>query len=48
MPLKAIDSNMAIADTFTLAQGWRKWATDRQPWKDFKQEDYLKGFSVMI
>jgi hypothetical protein len=48
---------MTIADTFTLAQGWQKWATGKQPWKDsfetmkrqgFEQEDYLKGFSVMI
>jgi hypothetical protein len=40
-------------DSYTLAQGWRKWATDKQPWKDplkmmkrqgFKQEDSLIGF----
>jgi hypothetical protein len=48
---------MAIMDTLYLAQGWQKWATGRQPWKDsfetmkrqaFEQEDYLKGSSVMI
>jgi hypothetical protein len=36
-----------------LAQGWRQWATDNQPWKDsletvswqgFEQEDDLIGF----
>jgi hypothetical protein len=55
-----IDINMVIMsifkverDSYTLAQGWRKWATDKQPWKDslemmkrqgFKQEDSLIGF----
>jgi hypothetical protein len=55
-----IDSNTVIMgmfkatrDSYTLAQGWRKWATDKQPWKDslemmkrqgFKQEDSLIGF----
>jgi hypothetical protein len=43
--------------TFTLAQGWQKWAIGKQPWKDslktmkrqgFEQKDYLKDFSVMI
>jgi hypothetical protein len=37
-----------------LVQGWQKWATGKQPWKDsletiswqgFGQEGYLKGFS---
>jgi hypothetical protein len=55
IPLKAINSNTAITDTFTLAQGLRKWATGKQPWKDsfkmmrrqnFKQEDSLIGFEA--
>jgi hypothetical protein len=42
-----------VRDSYTLAQGWWKWATDKQPWKDslemmkrqgFKQEDSLIGF----
>jgi hypothetical protein len=53
IPLKAIDSNMVIVDTFTLAQGWRKWTTGKQSRKDsfemmrrqsFKQDDSLIGF----
>jgi hypothetical protein len=32
--MKVIDSNTAITDTFTLAQGWQKWATGKKPWKD--------------
>jgi hypothetical protein len=55
-----IDSNtvimvifMVARDSYTLAQGWRNWATSKQPWKDslemmkrqgFKQEDSLIGF----
>jgi hypothetical protein len=55
-----IDSNMDIMgiskiarDSYTLAQGWWKWATDKQPWKGsletmkrqgFEQEDSLIGF----
>jgi hypothetical protein len=42
-------------DTFTLAQGWQKGATlannlgkARSRREGFKQEDYLRGFSVMI
>jgi hypothetical protein len=40
-------------DSYTLAQGWRKCAAGKQPWKDsletmkrqyFKQEDNLIGF----
>jgi hypothetical protein len=42
-------------DNFTLVQGWQKWATSKQPWKDsfktmkqqsFKQEDSLIGFEA--
>jgi hypothetical protein len=55
-----IDGNMVIIgifnvarDSYTLAQGWQKWATSKQPWKDslemmkwqgFEQEDSLIGF----
>jgi hypothetical protein len=40
-------------DSYTLAQGWQKWLTDKQPWKDslemmkrqgFEQENSLIGF----
>jgi hypothetical protein len=50
-----IDSNKAIVDNFTLVQGWQKWATAKQPWKDsfetmkqqsLKQEDNLIGFEA--
>jgi hypothetical protein len=42
-----------VRDSYTLAQGWQKWATGKQPWKDslemmkrqgFEQEDSLIGF----
>jgi hypothetical protein len=55
-----IDSNTIIMgifkvvrDAYTLAQGWRKWAICKQPWKNslkmmkrqgFEQEDNLIGF----
>jgi hypothetical protein len=53
--MKAIDRNMAIMDTLTQAQGWRKWTTSKQSWKDsfemmrrqsFEQEDILVGFEA--
>jgi hypothetical protein len=43
-------------DSYTLAQGWQKWATGKQPWKDslktmkwqgFEQEDSLIGFEIL-
>jgi hypothetical protein len=42
-----------MRDSYTLAQGWWKWATGKQPWKDslktmkrqgFEQEDSLISF----
>jgi hypothetical protein len=44
-----------VRDSYALAQGWQKWATDKQPWKDsfeimkqqgFEQEDNLIGFEA--
>jgi hypothetical protein len=41
---------------FTLAQGWQKWATSNQPWKDllemiswqgFEHEDNMIDFKAM-
>jgi hypothetical protein len=42
-------------DTLTQAQGWRKWTTSKQSWKDsfemmrrqsFEQEDILIGYEA--
>jgi hypothetical protein len=52
-----IDSNTAITGTFTLFQGWQRRAIsadnlektlDVMKQQGFEQEDFWKGFSIMI
>jgi hypothetical protein len=52
-----IDSNAAITGTFTLFQGWQRRAIsadnlektlDVMKQQGFEQEDFWKGFSIMI